>query len=200
MSFILKELTNTDYKKDNIMNMNLGNEADRNELQLYVENYFMIEFVAVPPDFDIGNYLTLREHVGVFEHEDVVLDQVKKIADSVKFTPVTCLLNNALLDPRVGMFLLSIFNELGLILNSIPNPLRKSMENYKEFLDRYSNNTKQKYSTYIRGQEAKTINIVIVNLFPMMNQHVIDEAMKIAKKLQKYQAEVDEKIASIGKL
>ena len=181
-------------------NMNLDNEGDRNELSIYINEYFMVEFVAVPPDFDINNYLTSREQVGQFDNESVMLSQVKKIADAIKFSPVTSLLNNALLDPKVGMYLLSIFDELGLILKSIPNPLRRSTRSYKDFLKSYSNNRERRHPTHIRGQEAKLVNIVIVNLFPMMNQQVIDESMNIAKNLQEYQSDVDKKMKGIGKL
>lgn len=186
--------------KERSGNMNLDDPHDRAELSIYVKEYMLVEFVAVPPDFDINNYLTLREHVGQFDNKEIVLSQVKKIADAVRFTPVTSLLNNALLDPKVGMYLLSIFDELGLILKSIPNPLRKSAIDYKTFLDSYSNDLKKQYPIHIRGQEAQKVNIVIVNLFPMMNQHVIDEAMEIAQNLQKYQNEVNQKMKKVGNL
>lgn len=181
-------------RKENTDNMNLDNPNDAAELSIYLKEYFMVEFVAVPPDFDINNYLTLREQVGQFDNEKIMLSQVKKIADAIKFSPVTSLLNNALLDPRVGMYLLSILDELGLILKSIPNPLRRGSIDYKTFLDRYSNNQEAQRPTHIRGQEAERVNIVIINLFPMMNQQVINEAMDIAHKLQEYQTEVDKKM------
>lgn len=47
-------------------NMNLDNPVDARELNMQVKNYTMIEFVAIPPDFDISNYLTLR----VISHKD----------------------------------------------------------------------------------------------------------------------------------
>ena len=77
-------------------NMNLDNPQDAAELNTYIKEYFMVEFVAIPPDFDINNYLTLREQVGQFDNKDVILNQVKKIADAIKFSPVTSLLNNSL--------------------------------------------------------------------------------------------------------
>jgi len=180
--------------------MNLDDEEDRRELSLRVENYFMVEFVAIPPDFDICKHLTLREHVGLFDNNKIQLNKIKIIAESIKHSPVLCLLNNALLDQTAGIYLLSILSELGLVVTTIENPLRKSMENYKSFLKRYSENKNQGYLTHIRGQDVTRVNIVIINIFPMMSQKVIDEAMDIATKLQKYQHAVNKKIDKISRL
>ena len=40
----------------------------------------------------------------------------------------------------------------------------------------------------------------IINIFPMMNDDVISEAMSIAAKLQEYQVEVDEKIEALDNI
>jgi len=180
--------------------MNLDDPNDRAELNVMVENYFLVEFVSVPPDFDIGNFLTLREQVGQFDIKGVELNQIKKIADAIRFSPVTSLLNNALLNPVVGFYLLSILDELGLIVKTISNPLRKSMEEYKDFVKKYNRNMREGYLTYIRGQEAKRVNIVIVNLFQMMNQNVIDESLKIANDIHEYQNKINKKFKEIGRL
>jgi hypothetical protein len=181
------------------MNMNIDNAVDNAKFNL-VENYFLVEFVSVPPNFDISNFLTLREQVGQFDINQVELNQIKKIADAIKFSPVVSLLNNALLNPVAGFYLLSVLDELGLVVKSITNPLRKSGEEYKRFIKRYNENSKEGYLTYIRGQETKRVNIIIINLFQMMNQNVIDESLKIANDLQKYQIEVDKKLKEIGNL
>lgn len=184
------------------MNMNLDDQHDRAELSIYLEDYLMVEFVAVPPEFDIGNYLTLREHTGIFDNKVMTLDQVIKIAEAIRYSPIVSLMNNALLDVRVGCYLLSILDELGLILKSVHNPLRKDGFGYKEFLKRYIDNNKEKHvrPTYMRGQEAKRVNIVVVNIFQMMNQNVMDEAIQIAKNMQVHQKEVEKRLKSLGKL
>lgn len=179
-------------------NMNLDNPVDARELNMQVKNYTMIEFVAIPPDFDISNYLTLREQAGIFECKGIELDQVKKIAEAIKFSPVLALMNNALLKPEIGIYLLSVLNELGLVLNSIPNPLRLDRQDYKSFIDRYYENSKHRHSTYIRGQDIIHLNIILVNIFPMMDESIINEALDIANKLQEYQTEVNEKLKKIS--
>lgn len=167
------------------------------EVDRYVENYFMVEFVAVPPDFEIGHYLTLREHTGIFDCDRVTLTNIKKIVEAIRYSPVVSLLNNALLNERVGLYLLSVLDDLGLILKTIPNPLRKDGVNHKDLLKRYNENSgKVDYirPTNIRHQEAKRINIIIVNIFQMMSQNVIDEAMQIAKDIQVNQEKANKKL------
>ena len=182
------------------VNMNLDNENDYRELSTYVKDYFLVEFVAIPPDFDIGSFLTLREHVGLFENDQVQLNLIKKIVEGVKYSPVTSLLNNALLTPITGMFLLSVLDELGLIVKAIPNPIRRSQESYKDFIKRYYSRHKENYPVFIRGQDVKRVNLIIINLFQILDQHIIDSTVKIATEIQKHQLEVQKKIKEIGKL
>lgn len=171
-------------------------EAHR-ELNTHINNYFSIEFVAIPPDFDISNFLSLREQAGIFKFEEVDLDQVRKIAEGVKYSPVFAVMNNALLSASSCMYFLSVLNDLGLILKSIHNPMRMNGNDYKHFIETYEAPNR---SLHIRGQRVKTLNFIIVNIFPMMSQNVIDEAFEIAQNLQKYQSEVDQKIDSLGSL
>ena len=162
----------------------------RDEANSIIDNYFTVEFVAIPPDFDISNYLSLREQAGIFgDFKNVNLSQVRKIADGAKFSPVFSVLNNSSLSIDSCLYFLYVINELGLIVKSIHNPVRTSASSYKDFLE-WHNNADGDYM-YIRGQTTKRINIVIVNIFPLMNQNVITEAMEIAVKLQEYQLEVD---------
>lgn len=161
-----------------------------------IENYFSIEFVAIPPDFDIVNFLSLREQAGIFKFKKVDLGQVKKIAMGVQHSPVFAVMNNTALSPSSCMYFLSIVNELGLVLKSIHNPMRKAASDYMDFIEHYEEGR----GAYIRGQEVDRLNFIIVNMFPMMAGDVIDESMTIAQNLQKYQAEVEENMKSIGNL
>ncbi|MFW9871862.1 MAG: hypothetical protein ACFFG0_02085 [Candidatus Thorarchaeota archaeon] len=167
-----------------------------------VKDYFLIEFVAVPQEFDIGSYLTLREHIGQFNDAPVDLTTIKKIMDGIRYSPVCSLLHNALLPPETGLYVLSILDELNLVIRSIPNPLRSawSRSDYKNMIGRITESKQRRYRIHIGGQDAEKVNLVIVNLFPMLQKHVLDEAAKISKSLEKYQKEVDDNIKKIGKL
>ena len=169
------------------------NETKLDRRNEHVENYMTIEFVAIPPDFDIVNYLSMREQAGIFKSEKINVGHLKIIADGVKSSPVFMMLNNIRIDPITCLYFLKIINELGLVLKTLYNPMRDNIDRYLEEFTSHA-----AYITYIKGQRAKTVNFAIVNIFPMMNEDVINESMQIAAELQKYQTEVEEKIDSIN--
>lgn len=170
--------------------MNLDDPNDIRELNLQIENYTVAEFVSVPPDFNLQSHLSMREQVGMFKIKDFDISQSIIIADSIKFSPVFSTMNNAILHPKYCFFLLQLFSDLGLIVNSIDNPFRKDMNNeqYLSFAQRWEN----EHHTYIRGQEAKRINFIFVNLFHLFSQNVYDEVSKNVEQIQRYQKEIDE--------
>lgn len=158
-----------------------------------VDNYSTVEIVAVPPDFDIMQYLTMRESAGIFNQKGIQLKTLTALADGVKYSPVFCIQNNIRLKPITCMFFIKVLNELGLVLKSIRNPLREDLERYMEQLDECGNDT----YLYVRGQEVKRVNFTIINIFPLMNDDVIHEAMEIAQRLQEQQQQFEGKLATI---
>jgi len=169
---------------------------DRDEQELgmrneTVKNYVTLEFVAIPPDFDIMNYLSLREQAGVFKQKNVNLKHLEVIAEGVKASPVFAMLNNIRINPTTCLYFLKVIHELDLVLKTLYNPMRSQIDHYLKAMDERGGNV------YIRGQMAETVNFVIINMFPMMNDDVINESMSIAQKLQEYQVEVDEKIEAM---
>ncbi len=169
------------------MNMNIDDPQDHRELNTHVKNYVMAEFVAVPPDFDFKSHLTMREQVGMFKIKDVNLTQVKIISDAVTNSPVFSTLNNALLDPTSCFFFLQLMVELNLVLKKIDNPLRRSQEQYKQFAKRWKSDQR----TYVRGQNIEKISFLIVNVVPLLDQTIIDEAWESLTELKKYQNEIN---------
>lgn len=167
-------------------------EIAHREAAYKVENYHTVEFVAIPPDFDIMSYLSLREQAGIFKHKNVNTKHLKVIAEGVKSSPVFAMMNNTRISPVTCMYFIKVLKELGLVLKSIHNPLRESLDRFMEEVDEH----KHDY-VYVGGQSVKRINFTIVNIFPMMNKDIIDEAMTIAQKLQEYQTELDEKLKTI---
>ena len=170
------------------------NEEELDRRNERVKNYVTIEFVAIPPDFDILNYLSLREQAGVFKHQRVNKKHLEIIAEGVKSSPVFAMLNNIRIDPTSCLYFLKVIHELGLVLKSLYNPMREQIDHYLEQMD------EREGRVYIRGQMAETVNFVIINIFPMMNDEVINESINIAGQLQKYQTEVEETLNSIGNI
>jgi len=175
-------------------NYDFATEEQLDQQNERVKNYMTIEFVAIPPDFDIMNYLSLREQAGVFKSKKVNLKHLQIIAEGVKASPVFAMLNNIRIDPATCLYFLKVLHELDLVLKTIYNPMRDQIDHYLQCFD------DRDHGIYIRGQLAETVNFVIINMFPMMNEDVINEAMQIATKLQEYQTEVDEKIESMGNI
>lgn len=159
----------------------------------YVDNYMTIEVVAIPPDFDILNYLSLREQAGIFKHKRINKKHLEVIAEGVKASPIFSMLNNIRIDPATCLYFLKVIHELGLVLKSLYNPMRDSIDHYLESMSEHD-------TVYIRGQRTETVNFTIINIFPMMNDEVIGEAMSIAEKMQEYQKDVDEKLNAIEKI
>jgi hypothetical protein len=179
--------TNLIHPGEDDMNMNLDDPHDHRELNTHIKNYVMAEFVAVPPDFDFKSHLTMREQVGMFKIKDVNLKQVKIISDAVAHSPVFSTLNNALLDPKSCFFFLQLMAELNLVLKKIDNPLRRSQEQYKEFAKRWQSD----HNTYVRGQDVERISFLIINVVPLLDQTIIDEAWESLTELKKYQDEIN---------
>jgi len=180
----ISELATT--KEDN-MNMNIDDPQDHRELNTHIKNYVMAEFVAVPPDFDFKSHLTMREQVGMFKIKDVNLTQVKIISDAVASSPVFSTLNNATLNPTSCFFFLQLMGELNLVLKKIDNPLRRGQEQYKEFAKRWERDQ----GAYVRGQDVERISFLIINIVPLLDQTIIDEAWESLNELKKYQDEIN---------
>ena len=174
-----------DFDREKEVQLDRRNEA--------VENYMTIEFVAIPPDFDILAYLSLREQAGIFKTKNVDLKQLQVIADGVRMSPVFSMLNNIRIDRSTCLYFLKVIHELDLVLKTVYNPMRTNIDAYLEQFE-------TSRSVWIRGQEAKTVNFTIINLFNVMSQEVVDEAMAIAKKLQDEQTATNERLESMDNL
>lgn len=171
------------------MNMNIDDPHDHRELNTVVQNYVMAEFVAVPPDFDIHSHLSMREHVGIFEVEKMDLSKAQLFADAIKHSAVFNSMNNALIDPNICFFVLQLFQDLGLILKTIDNPMRRERSN--EIYREWSRRWKDGVHNYVRGQEVLRISFLVINVVHFLNDAVYEEAVKAMEEVQKLQAEVD---------
>ena len=180
------------------MNMNLDDPNDHRELNTVVENYVMAEFVAIPPDFDIKSHLSMREQVGIFEVKNMDVEKAIVFSNAIRGSAVFNTMNNALINPNICFFVLQLFQELGLILKTIDNPMRRSMnkEEYKEWSKRWETG---RYN-YVRGQEVLRISFLIVNVVHMLNDTVYEEAVKAMEKTQKLQKEINSMTYNLDKM
>ena len=132
------------------------------------------------------------------DFDKVNLNQVKKIAMGVQYSPVFAIMNNALISPSSCMYFLAIVNELGLVLKSIHNPMRTNVYDYKNYIETFEKSQGRRIN--IRGQDVTRLNFIIVNIFPMMADNVIKESMDIVHNLQEYQKTVDDKLKTISRI
>jgi len=168
-------------------------EKDNKELSSYYQDirnsFTVLEFVAIPVNFDISSFLSLREQVGISKYDGIDLEQVKFFAETVKHSPVLGLFNTNQIGPL--LYLLSIFEELNLIVTSIHNPIRKRYQQYENFIE---NNLR------LSPKERYNVNIILINIFPLMGDKIIEESLKIAENLQQYQTELNKSLGKISNL
>ena len=162
---------------------------DHRELNTSIKNYVMAEFVAVPPDFDLHSHLSMREQVGIFEVKDMDLAQAGIFVDGIKSSAVFNTMNNALINPNICFFVLQLFQELGLILKTIDNPMRRSM-NKDEYM-MWAKHWATDKSNYVRGQEVQRISFLMINVVHLFQDEVYEEALKAMDEVTKYQQEIN---------
>jgi len=181
--------TNLTHSREDDMNMNIDDPYDHRELNTVVNNYVMAEFVAVPPNFDIHSHLSMRENVGIFQVEKMDLRKAQIFTDAIKHSAVFNSMNNALIDPNICFFVLQLFQELGLVVKSIDNLMRRGMSDkiYMHWAKKWRDG---RYN-YVRGQEVLRINFLIINVVHFLNDAVYKEAIKAMEEVQKLQAEID---------
>ena len=180
------EVADKDQMKRGAGNMNEDAFDDFSDLNTRMKDYLMIEVVAVPHDFEITNHLKMREAAGIFEHEKVNLKQLAIISEGVKASPIFSVLNNPVIEPETCMYFLHIMSELGLVIKSIDNPIKRNRQDYDAFLKGWDS---QKYN-YVRGQDIMKLNFIVINLVPIYQQHVMDEAVEAVNQVLKHTADV----------
>jgi hypothetical protein len=175
--------------------MNIDNPQDHRQLNITVENYLVTEVVAVPLDFSIQNYLSMREQMGMFQADKVDSKQLEIISMGVTFSPIFATMNNPVINPYSVGYFLHILDEIGLIIKSHHSPIRKTYtgKSYLEFCKHWNNEQYQ----FVRGQEVKRISFVIVNIVQLLQKDVIKEAKKALAEVVKYQTESKEKMEEI---
>lgn len=173
--------------------MNLDHPDDHRELNISIDNYLVTEVVAVPENFEIKSYLSMREQANIFKAKGVHLKQIEALDMAVKHTAIFSSMNNALINPSTVMYYLGILDELNLILKSFPSAISTNKGDYLEFCKNWDS---ERY-TLIRGQEVKRISFVIVNIVQLLKQNIIDEAIETVNSLILFQNEANKNLKEL---
>jgi len=163
------------------------NDQPTDQLQ---NNFTILEVVAIPANFDISSFLSLREQHGMSRYDGLDLEQVKFLAESAKNSPILALFDNKLRSGSV-LYLLSILEELNLVVKSIHNPIRKTYEQYENFIN---------YNSRMAPEDRYSLNIILINIFLFVGDEIIKESLEIAMNLQKYQVELNKSLGKIPDL
>ena len=154
-------------------------------------NFLFLEFVAVPANFDINSYMSMREQLGLMRMPtDIKVDfeKTKFLAETIKLSPVFSILNNNNLEASSCLYLLAILDDLELIVRSISNPIRRGHNDYLTYIKNFSHRSRF------------YLNIVIINICQLFTDEVINESLSIATQLATYQQELEEKLRKVGNL
>jgi len=165
-----------------IENPHGGDNVDR-----MIENYFILEVAAIPPNFELHQYLSMRESVGIFENKGINLKEVNIIIEGIKHSPVFAVMNNPRISLSSCVFVLQLLHELNLVIESIPNPLKRS--GYKDFLKYHDPDSKS--PIWFDSQGAKTLNFVIINMFHMMSEDIYKDVVGKSDAMEVYQKKLE---------
>jgi hypothetical protein len=158
-------------------------------LNAIVDNYVMAEFVAIPQDFDLQSHLHMREQIGIYQVKNMNITQANIFIEGIKNAPVFCAMNNELINPNICFFVLQLFQELGLILKAVDNPMRRDMD--KDAFMSWAKYWNSGDLQDIRGQQVRRISFLIINVVQLFQEEVYEEALTAMKRVQKYQAEIN---------
>ena len=151
----------------------------------------IVEFIAIPPDLDINNFLSFPESVGRFKSRYVKKDLISLIAESIQTSPIYTISNASVSVIYSCLTFLNILQELELTVSTASN-VKEPNTRYKDFLE----------SGFFseRSPDETTTNfvIVIVNLFPLMSENLIEDALKSLIKLEEFQEEVRQTIKAVA--
>ena len=177
--------------------MNLDDPDEERELNLNVDNYIVAEYVAIPNNFELTSYLSMREQVGLFDIKGLQLPTLKLLCYSIQNSPVFSSMNNPNLNPRYCFFLLQLFSELDLVVKTIDNPFRRGMND--KLMLHYAKTWEQERYNTVRGQDVKRISFIFFNLFYLFNEEIYSEIYEKVEQVNKYQKKLLEEITKLKK-
>lgn len=179
-------------KKENVTPIPTSSGTEYSKLNEHgrFDKILILEYVVIPPGFDILNHLKMREQIGIFENKNIELPHLKIISDSISFSPVFSILNNIKISIVSCIFFLKIIDELDLVVRSIHNPLRRSYEN----LIKNNGQTDVDLLITMNCHADTVFNFVIINLACVYNDNTINEVIEKCNKVYQEQEEYKESL------
>jgi hypothetical protein len=149
----------------------------------------IIECIALPPDLDLNTFLSIPESVGRFTDKRMDKNQILTIGQSIQASPVFTL---TFAKPSVFVScitFLKILQELDLTVKGISNT-KSSNISYNDFLSMLD--------PLSRDDDLLTeIIIVVINLFPLISDNIMENALKSLVNLEEFQREIQESIKMV---
>lgn len=158
------------------------------DIRKYIEgsgvNPVHIEFVAVPSTFDINNYLSIRENIGMFMNHEITLQSVSLISNSIKDGPVFTLTGSSGKYTASALFIIGIFKELGLQINGFSNFIPTDVKNYESLL---------KNTTFTNSDGTPVINmtIIFINLYKCIEEGILEPVIEAIVRNEEYENEMN---------
>ncbi len=150
------------------------------------EQRVIIECVALPPELDLNTFLSIPESVGRFPDSRMNKKQIFLIGTSIQSSPIFTLTN-----AKPSVFIscitfLKILQELDLTVQGISN-VKSSNIKYDDFISSLDPLTKD-------DELFSEIVVVVINLFPLISENIMEGALGSILKLEEFQTEVQESI------
>jgi hypothetical protein len=162
--------------------------------------YFICEYVAIPENFDIRLHMSIKEQAGINQFNDVNPNHISLICETLKTSAIFSMVNNTNISVGSCIYLLHILNELGVVLKHKPSIFSEyNQKNKKNFIDAisYIEDGNSNGGMLLRGDlPVQSINIVIFNLWPLLDDEYVQEAITIADNLEKTQEDFEMELAS----
>ena len=143
----------------------------------------IVEFLAIPDTFDIEYYLSMRESTGLFSNEEINLEHVKFMGDTIKSSPFFVLSKAPELTIASCLFCLEIFREVGLTLESVSDQHDHSKfrgQDFKRFVNyHYKNDSAQ-----------VPFCIITVNAYRLVEDGLLEPVIRRITEVEDYAASI----------
>jgi hypothetical protein len=136
-----------------------------------------IEFIAVPKTFDIRSYLSIREITGQFMSQDITLESVCLVADTIKESPIFTLSSPSGTYAASALFVIEILKQIGLTMKAFSNFIPIDVKSYESLL-------KNTTFTNSDGKPVIDMTIIFINAYNLVESNVLKpiiEAITIAE-------------------
>lgn len=142
-----------------------------------------IEFVAVPPHFDIKIHLSIREVIGQFMNHDITLKSVELIAESIRESPTFTLSSPTGTYAASAIMVIEIIKQIGLQVRNISNFMPTDAKSSYESILANRNFTNEE------GKPVMDMTFVFINLYKFAKEATLNQVLKSIASEEEYYKE-----------